>query len=59
VSNPAKLPWWHDLIIVLFLVALGVVGVAALWGDRIRGWFGDDAEAPPAVEEPKIPGTST
>jgi hypothetical protein len=31
VANPAKLPWWHDLIIVLFLVALGVVGVIALW----------------------------
>ena len=46
------------MIIVLFLVALGVVGVAALWGDRIRGWFQDENEPPPAVEEPKIPGSS-
>jgi hypothetical protein len=39
VRNPGKLPWWHDVLIVIALVALGVVGVAALWGDDIRSWL--------------------
>jgi hypothetical protein len=36
VRNPGKLPWWHDVLVVIFLVALGVAGVWAIWGDDIR-----------------------
>jgi hypothetical protein len=65
VRNPGKLPWWHDVLIIVFLVALGVVGVAALWGDDIRSFIRDEPSArdqpPPASppsSNPPIPGTS-
>jgi hypothetical protein len=53
VSNPAKLPWWHDVAIIVFLVALGLVGVAALWGDEIRSWWQEDPLPPPPVMDPE------
>jgi hypothetical protein len=39
-------PRWPDLVIVLAITALTVVGVAALFGSSIRGWFFPAAEAP-------------
>jgi hypothetical protein len=35
-------PRWHDYVIAVALLALGVAGTAALWGDTIQGWFRSD-----------------
>jgi hypothetical protein len=42
-------PRWPDLVIVLAIVALTVVGVAALFGSSIRAWFFPAAESPTAA----------
>jgi hypothetical protein len=48
-------PRWPDVVIAAAIVALVAVGVAALFGDAIRGWFTDD-EPPPAARPEPAPG---
>jgi hypothetical protein len=45
-------PRWPDLVIVVFIAVLAVVGVTALFGSSIRGWFSPAAEAPTPVRAP-------
>jgi len=51
-ARAARLPWWQDVVIVVLLVGLAATGVMALWGDRIRAWFGGTR---PAAVEPETP----
>jgi len=63
LRNPGKSPLWHDVVIILSLVALAVTGVLALWGDRIRGWVEPGRRETPAEPAetpapPTIPGST-
>ena len=39
-------PRWHDVILVLGMLALLGVGVWALWGDDVKSWFAPSKPAP-------------
>ncbi len=63
LRNPGKLPLWQDLVIIVSLVALAVIGVLALWGDRLRTWVEPERQATPAEPAeppppPVIPGST-
>jgi hypothetical protein len=49
-------PRWHDAVLVLGVLALLVVGVWALWGKEIRGWFAPEKPVP--VVAPPTGGTT-
>jgi ABC-type transporter Mla subunit MlaD len=42
-------PRWHDLVLVLGVIALLGVGVWALWGQDIRAWFSPEKPVPAAT----------
>jgi hypothetical protein len=52
-------PRWPDVVIAVAFAALVAVGLAALFGDAIRGWFTDDAAPPAARPEPAPRGRPT
>jgi hypothetical protein len=51
--------WWHTLIVALSITVIFGVGVTAIWGPDVRGWFDTasktDADSRP-VAEPAGPG---
>ena len=49
-------PRWHDVVLVLGVLALLAVGVWALWGDDLKSWFSPEKPVPQAV--PPTGGTT-
>jgi hypothetical protein len=55
-----KRTWWHSLIITGSVLLIFGMGVAAIWGPDLRGWFDsatqNDSATPPA-SQPAGPGS--
>lgn len=56
---------WHEWVIVLSIVAIGLTGVITLWGEDLRRLFGDEKRKAEkvridgaAVPPPPAPGAA-
>ncbi len=48
---------WHDVLIVLAIIAVGITGAWALWWDDVRGMMGWGAGS--GTEPTSIPASQT
>jgi hypothetical protein len=46
---------WQEWVIVVAIVALGGVGVAAIWGKDIKHLFRPESDEPKPQERPEAP----